>query len=114
MRNATVTQARGGEQPLIRVTGVNHGPSINRTVLALILRAFDVAGRDWQRIPAFMDPARIIGRWGVFGAGDFTANGPVKAGSGRRERRHWGCDQKSGLNYIPKGLAFLSRFVKLR
>ena len=94
-----VPSREGGEETLVRATGVNYGPTINRTVLALILRA-DVTRRDWQRIPTFT-AARTVRRWGVFGAPDFTANGLVKAGGGWRVRRHSRIGE-SGMNYIPR------------
>jgi hypothetical protein len=63
----------------VRTTVVNHGPTIDRTVLALILRPFDVSGRHWQSIPAFMGPARILGVRRVVLAGDSIPNGPIEA-----------------------------------
>lgn len=69
--------------------GMNDGPAISRAMLALIFRAFDMAGRDRQRHPTLGDPSRIVDVGSVVVAGDFTADGPIEA-SGRGRMQHGG------------------------
>ena len=68
----------------MRVPVMDDGAAINRAVLALIPSAAKMPGGHRHRAPAFHRPTGIIDRGGVVIARDFTPNGPIQAGDGRR------------------------------